>query len=421
MGKTVWIKMGSYLVFFGKSQDFTSLFYDRNGSVADFNSVIRDFSLLESRVFTIDDINNKEILSRYFFTAQGKGYCLMKLYGLGQAMSGARIAGSIYGVGLLSDRAIDFSKENLDLLRAAKDNFAKLSLDGIKFNKSDFKNDTDRIWNAIVSSKNGNLLDKISALDLKINGNEYPIALYVKNLFEEAIQLNSRIASYDTVYLSEDLSHLKRAQQKWGKEFFPIYREENGKFVQYREEVAAPIQVSKAEKTETSRKGQEGSEEVKLRLVLDELKYVNECLEEDLKKLKKKQKSTSYIVYGLSGLIFFLLALLFFFDNIFLTEVPPQPKLEAVVNPLDQILVDSASRMEMVDFLENIAFIYSLDKDGADVDTTLLSKKYQEIIGFSSQFDFDIKNVREKYFKQKQKLKALIPDLPDSVRWNKEK
>lgn len=166
--------MGMYLVFFGKSQDFTSIYYDRNGWVADFNSIIRDFSLLESRVFTIDDINNKEILSRYFFSAKGKEYCLMKLYGLGQAMSGARISGSIYGVGLLSDQAIDFSKENLDLLRAAKDNFAKLSLDGIKFNKSDFKCDTDRIWNAIVSSKNGNLLDKVSTRDLKINGNEDP-------------------------------------------------------------------------------------------------------------------------------------------------------------------------------------------------------------------------------------------------------
>ena len=102
--------MSTYLIFFGKSQDFTTCYYDRDNPIHDFNSVIKDFDLLESKIFTVDDLKNKEILSRYFFTAQGKNYCLLKLYSFAQAYSGNRIAGSIYGVGLLSDKAIIFPK-----------------------------------------------------------------------------------------------------------------------------------------------------------------------------------------------------------------------------------------------------------------------------------------------------------------------
>lgn len=404
-----------YLVFFGKSQDFTSLYYDRNGWVADFNSVIRDFSLLESRAFTIDDINNKEILSRYFFSAQGKGYCLMKLYALGQAMSGARIAGSIYGVGLLSDQAIDFSKENLDLLRAAKDNFAKLSLDGIKFNKSDFKSDTDRIWNAIVSSKNGNLLDKISVRDLKINGNEDPIALFVKNLFGDATQLNSRIANFDTVYFSEDLPHLKRAQQKLGKAFFTIYKEENGKFVQYQEEVVASNKKIGFEDS-TVPKDQAISEEFKLRLLLDDVKYTNRCLEEDLEKLKKKQKRSNYLVYGLSGLALSLLVILFFFDKIFPKKETTKPSSIAVQYPIDEILMDSASREEAASFLNNISYIYFLDKGKSKVDTTELEGKFMEIIGYADKHKLNIQPVNKVYVEQMKKLRSLLLEKPDSLK-----
>ncbi len=120
------------------------------------------------------------------------------------------------------------------------------------------------------------------------------------------------------------------------------------------------------------------------------------------------------MVYGLSGLVFLLLALLFFFDKIFPREVPPQPNPVALENPMNQILADSAARMEMVDFLENIAFIYSLDKEAAEVDVNLLEEKYQEITVFSSQFNLDIKNVREKYVEHKKKLNASVPELADT-------
>lgn len=406
--------MSIYIVFFGKSQDFASCYYDRNGRVADFSSVIRDFSLLESKVFTVDDIKNKEILSRYFFTSQDKGYCLVKLYSLAQAMSGARIAGSIYGVGLLSDRAIDFSKENLELLRVAKDNFAKLSLDGLKFNKSNFKGDTDQIWQSICEGPNGNLLDKVTTFDLVVNRSQGQTVFFAKNLFEDAIKLNKRILKKDTVYFSEDLDHLKRTQQKWGKDQFPIYHEENGEFVPYKEYVRKVSSDPQDQNIGTSPDVSQGGDESKLRSALNDAHYANKSLEEDLEKLKKKQKRTNYMVYGLSGLVFLLLALLFFFDKIFPKEVLPQPDPVALENPIDQIWQDSASRMEMVDFLENIAFIYSLDKEAAEVDVNLLEEKYQKITVFSSQFNLDIKNVREKYVKHKEKLNASVPELADT-------
>ena len=397
-----------YLVFFGKSQDFTSLYYDRNGWVADFNSVIRDFSLLESKVFTVDDINNKEILSRYFFTAQGKEYCLVKLYSLAQAMSGARIAGSTYGVGLISDRAIDFSKENLDLLRAAKDNFAKLSLDGLKFNKSNFKSDSDKIWENLTIGPNGNLIDKVTTFDLVVNGTQGQTIFFAKNLFEDSIKLNRRILKKDTVYFSEDLEHLKRTQQKWGKDEFPIHHEENGQFVPYREDVRKASPNQQPQNFGTSPNVSVGGDESKLRSALNDALYANKCIEEDLIRLKKKQKRTSYMVYGLSGVIFFLLVLLFFFDIIFPREVPPQPDPVALENPIDQIWQDSTSRMEMVDFLKNIDFIYSLDKEGTAVDTTLLNEKYLEIFNFSREFNIDIKSVNEKYVEQKERISTEI-------------
>lgn len=397
--------MNTKIVFFGKSQDFTSHFYDRNGHINDFNSIIRDFSLLESRIFTIDRIDNKEILARYFFTAQGKNYCLIKLYSFAQALNGARIDGSIYGVGLLSNQAIDFSKENLDLLRSAKDGFGKLSLEGLKFNKSNFKIDSDQIWRNICDSPNGNLLDKVTTFELGVNGAHGQVAFYAANLFEDAIKLNRRIIKKDSVYFSEDLEHIKRTQQRWGSEQFPIYHEENGEFVQYNESVRIATPIPGAGQGPNV---MGASDQSRLRLALEDAQNANRFLQEDLEKLKKKQKRFSYIVYGLSGLVFLLLVLLFFFEIIFTKEVSTPPSPVSSENTIDQTLVDSPSREDIEGFVENISFIYSLDDLGTEVDTTMLNEKYQEIIVFSSRFNFNIKKTREKFLEQKEKIEANV-------------
>lgn len=46
--------METYLLFFGKSQDFTFKAYTEAGLVEDFNQVIKNFSLLESDWLNVD-------------------------------------------------------------------------------------------------------------------------------------------------------------------------------------------------------------------------------------------------------------------------------------------------------------------------------------------------------------------------------
>ena len=158
---------------------FLYRFYGNN-----FNKIISDFDLLESVYFSIDDINNKDTLSRYNFARAGKQYCLVKLYSFAQAIHGNRIEGSSMGVGILSDYFIDFSEYNLSILRAAKDKFSELSLSGLKFNKPTFSADTDKIWKGLVNSSNGNLISKIdtSRQAKSFENSNQPYGFYLKRL-----------------------------------------------------------------------------------------------------------------------------------------------------------------------------------------------------------------------------------------------
>ena len=125
-------------------------------------------------------------------------------------------------------------------------------------------------------------------------------------------------------------------------------------------------------------------------------------------------------MYGLSGLVFLLLVLLFFFEIVFPRDVSTPPSQVSSENTVDQILVDSPSREEVEGFVENIAFIYSFDDLGTEVDTTMLNEKYQEIIVFSSQFNFDIKKVREKFLEQKEKIGADVSGKNQKTNKNSE-
>lgn len=373
--------MSMYIIFFGKSQDFTTCYYDRDKPIHDFNSVIKDFDLLESRIFTVDDIKNKEILSRYYFTTQSKDYCLLKLYSFAQAYSGNRIAGSIYGVGLLSDNAIIFSENNLELLRAAKNNFAKLALDGVKFNKSNFRTDTDRIWKAIVSKEDGNLLDNITTSPLSINGSDGPVSFFVTNLFSDAIKLNHRISNQITVYLSEDLEHLKRTQNKWGKESFPIYWEQSDKFIPYKE----PIVEQKKQPVPVELPA---NDLAKLRAELSDSKYINRNLQSDLDKLKDKHKLFTYIMYGLLGLLLFLLLFIIFFSGDSkkedVSQSPPSSenlahKQEKRAEPVNVSLTKEESLDTGIIYIEHGKFVYSIDIQKSFVKSSDLDKKFIKI------------------------------------------
>jgi len=213
--------MKTYLIFFGKSQAFIFHAFDRHNYIDNFSNVIKDFELLESDVFNIDDISNKEILAKYNFKSkQGRPYSLIKLYSFAQAFSSERIAGSIYGVALLSEANLTISQQNLELLRDAKENFAKLSLNGLKFNKSDFKEDVFKIWNAVLNLDGENYFNKLTYSGTPvISTNNIPEAFYVNSLFEDPIELNDQIKRTTKIYFSQDLEHLKRCKLKWPNNF----------------------------------------------------------------------------------------------------------------------------------------------------------------------------------------------------------
>jgi hypothetical protein len=216
--------MKTYLFFFGKSQDFTFEVFDEFGKVKDFNKVIKDFDLLESEYFNIDDVNNSSILAKYnFISNSGVKYSMLKLYSLAQAVNGNRIEGSIFGVALLSEYDLLFSEANLSLLKQAKDGFAKLSLTGLKFNKSDFSADAYAIWDAIIKSDAGNYFKLINyGQNIQISNNRLPRAYFVNSIFDTAHKFDNQVGFSQKLYISNDIDHLKRMQLKWG-ESFPVF------------------------------------------------------------------------------------------------------------------------------------------------------------------------------------------------------
>ena len=409
--------MSIYLAFFGKSQDFTTSYYNRAEPIQDFNTVIKDFDILESKTFTVDDIKNKEILSRYFFNIKGQKFCLLKLYSFAQAFSGNRIAGSIYGVGLLSENNINITDANLSLLRAAKDNFAKLSLDGLKFNKSNFKDDTDRIWKAIIKSNDGNLLDKVSTTTAKLNGSDGPVAFFVKNLFTDACKLNERISNQDTVYLSEDLDHLKRTQNKWGKDNFPIYWELDNQFVPYKEPVAAAPSVP-ATNIASNNTNNNGTinDPAKLRSELADSQYNNSQLRNDIKILEKKQKLLMYIIYGLAGMLLILMIYKIFFwaDKKELTTQNAAAQENVIVETKNQnhhSLGENQSTEDERNFLNAIQYVNTFEVKKQIRDTTLFYEEYKSVDYIAKKYNIEIKNLRENYVLKCAEIKKMAPPL----------
>ncbi len=113
--------MRKFLIFFGKSQRFNFYAFDEQGLMQNFDDLIKDFPFLESKYFTVDAVSNEQILAKYNFKASnGDDFSLLKLYSFAQAYDGSRVAGSIYGVALLSDHDVCISESNNNLLNSAK-------------------------------------------------------------------------------------------------------------------------------------------------------------------------------------------------------------------------------------------------------------------------------------------------------------
>ena len=265
----------TYLLFFGKSQSFSFTAFDNLSAVADFNETILDFDLLESQLFSVDRIDNKQILAKYYFT-RNKKYTLLKIYSYAQAYDGDRVQGSIFGVAFLSEANISVCRENIDILRTIKDVFADVCLDAAnKFTTSNFSASVEGIWKQF---RDQNGFSRIRYSGKSDSVKDGAVGIYVKSV-EEAVELN-----YGKMYFSEDLEHLKRANLNWGKRF-PICRVVNGRPEFFRENV----------RNETGKNDEKLSEDndrdfFSLSSTIREKNEKIEQLEKNLAKIRRKNK-----------------------------------------------------------------------------------------------------------------------------------
>lgn len=334
--------METYLIFFGKSQDFTFYAFDKSKEIENFDKVIKDFEELESKVFTTDDIGNKQILAKYVFNENGRKFSLLKLYSLAQAYNGNRIDGSTYGVALLSTNDIAIEENNIEILNTVKSNFANLTLSGLKFKKSDFFKEAKLIWEALVNHHNGNYLEKISynnsfpeELNNKVN------AFWVKDLSHQPVELNNHIIRISRLYFSEDLEHLKRTQERRGKEVFPIYYKDNNSYILFREKPEG----RKIHKTEA-----DGT--TNLKIEIGNLKRELSESRSSFSKLKRKSgKKIKFLT--IVSIISLLTAITFFFKDSFFSShnVSENQQLDSETGKIDNREINS--QIGLIDILND--------------------------------------------------------------------
>jgi hypothetical protein len=274
--------MNTYFLLFGKSQDFTFYAFDKNGMIPDFNVIIKHFDQLESLVFSVDEPDNKDIIAKYVFkTSKGKPYSLLKQYSCAQAFAGDRLSGSTYGVAILSDGDVNISDYNLRLLKSAKETFAKLSLSGLKFTKSDFIDDAKKIWKGISEHNEGNepsYFEKINVSpDIPILHRNDISAFYVHDLLEGAIEIGRMSTESNKVYITEDFEHLKRAYLKWGEVKFPVFHKVGNAYQQYTDEKTGSKRVGSSD----------------LRDIQSELAIIKDDMQQTRRGLSKKMDDLS--------------------------------------------------------------------------------------------------------------------------------
>jgi hypothetical protein len=280
--------MKNILIFFGKSQDFTFHAFDDQNYLKDFNSIIKNFNDLESQYFNIDEIENREILAYYnHIEGVGQNYSMLKLYDFAQAVDGNRIAGSSFGVALLSNSKLKLSQNNLNILRVAFDNFNKLSIRNKKFINSDFFNEVSKIWKALVENEKGNIINQFSTVtkdEISINGSS--IGVFVDNIEQLIHKRGANDLPFDKIYFTSDIGHLKRANTKWGNQF-KIYQFGEKGLETYSEKI---IKTDKPENKDSLKNpGQNLSslDDLKLKDLKEEVEQLNDIIH--IKELKIKK------------------------------------------------------------------------------------------------------------------------------------
>jgi hypothetical protein len=308
-----------HLLFFGKSQSFTFKAYDETGPIGNYSHFIQDFDRLESIVFTIDAVDNGEIVGRYRFTHAGKKHTLLKMYSYAQAFSGYRVEGSTYGVAFLSDMDIAITDRNIKLLQSLLNSFAQLSLNGKKFRYEDFSNDSTRIWQGF---KNQLFFDKIDFCEEKPRTlNTNPAGIQVNDLTRISQEVQSISDGRSVVYLTTDRPHLERAKNKWDK-YFDIFLIDDQRYVMNPSERSAVTGLDLLSNTNSSKSDVQSSDK---RTPDSEDKY------RDVKPSKKRNRNVLIIGVFVFLLLMMLLIVLFpFYEDIFRdlgktdTSLPPK-------------------------------------------------------------------------------------------------
>lgn len=403
--------MKTYLFFFGKSQDFTFEVFDEFGKVNDFNKIIKDFDLLESEYFNIDDINNSSIIAKYNFVSNaGVKFSMLKLYSLAQAVSGNRIEGSIYGVALLSERDLSFSETNLSLLKQAKDEFAKLSLAGLKFNKSNFSADANAIWNAIVNSEAGNYFRLLSyGQNIQISNNRLPRAYFINSIFDTSHNFDNQMGLTQRLYVSNDIDHLKRMQLKWGNSF-PVFIKssagwESSNLKSSTEDRITPVSIPP-----------ESSDIKSLKIKLSDLQYEYSQLEleakEKIKNHKSKAKLFKFIIIfqflALTGLLIF-----FIFKKKIVNDQPQPSNTESsdsiamLKEHYDKFLIveDEGKYQDLKKVIINIEKIRGIrTSKNFKSDSALLINLKKDIIIAAEKINFDTILINKFYLEAQKRI-----------------
>ncbi len=226
--------MTNYLLFFGKSSEFTTYAFNEEGLVPDFDrKVFKDFDLLETRFLVNDQLDNKIALAKYNFDYVGRKFSMLKIYGCAMAANADRISGSSYGIAFISENDISLSKENINLLNTVRLKFNELAIENNRFIETSFLHCVEEIWSVFVNAK---YFQKI-----EINGepfvssNSRPLPFFVENFDGlnkvglEQIKLSSKL------YFTSDLGHIYRSI-KYSGGGIPVYTISNGKAIEYREE-----------------------------------------------------------------------------------------------------------------------------------------------------------------------------------------
>lgn len=250
--------MSCYLVFFGKSSEFTSFAFDAGSYLPDFErNVFKDFDQLESRFLINDQIGNAIVLSKSNFNYINKSYSMLKMYGCTMAYNANRISGSSYGVAIISDNDISVSNFNTNLLLKTIYKFKEFAIKNNRFSNTNFFEHAEKLWKVFVAQDYFSQIER--SVEPYVSSNSNPIPILCDEFVGIEKIAKDQIRNSSKLYFSSDLGHIQRSISNFGSNI-PIFQVSNGKLIEYREEVVEEIVLPES-KSENDKVSAQSSEE----------------------------------------------------------------------------------------------------------------------------------------------------------------